>query len=801
MHAICRDMTRRGHEVQVVCIGPGRPGDFQGVMVHVCPPSSRQRRLYEWADVVLTHLERTRDAARLSQAAGKPLVHVVHNDTQLAAHHVRPEHADLVVFNSRWVQEAASWPGRQMVLYPPVSADEYRATPGDAITLINLTEQKGAPLFYELAQRMPDRRFIGVLGGYGRQIVPDILPPNVTILPNTPDIRSVYQRTRILLMPSSYESWGRVAIEAAASGIPTVANPTPGLREALGQSGLFADRGDPEAWVAILRSMETPEIYDRQSELVRARCRELDPTTQLDELEQALLSLPGQPESPMRVDFVASQRHYVDHLAPIWSALPEHARGAFLVQADVAGHAQTRSVAPIEFRNDVELLALLRRGSGPVVTAGYGDLKLADRSRRPQVFTEHGAGQSYLPFTHPAYAGGTDARGRLQLYLAPNDYAETLHRMRHPGIPVEVIGCPKLDAWHKHARKPVGPPVVAISFHWDCQVVPETRTAWPHFRSALPELARRYQVLGHGHPRIIEQLAPEYRRLGIEVVHDFEEVLERADIYVCDNSSTLFEFAATGRPVVLLNAPWYRRDVHHGLRFWDAAEIGVQCDHPDTLPDAVEEAIRDSADRRRLREEVVARVYPVRDGTASGRAARALLGAMNRIRAHRKAPAPMEMHEQEVKVLREMTAIKSFAGTVELPSGDGWIEHTGMVRKGTPFRVSDAKAQVYEKTSLAKPRFPGPSEIKPPGPSETKGQEQPGAQGEPPGSGGKPGASPDENSNHLGGDPTGNTTSEDDWPKHTGGGYYLLSNGKKVKGKEEGLAAQAALRGGSGGTQ
>lgn len=32
-----------------------------------------------------------------------------------------------------------------------------------------------------------------------------------------------------------------------------------------------------------------------------------------------------------------------------------------------------------------------------------------------------------------------------------------------------------------------------------------------------------------------------------------------------------------------------------------------------------------------------------------------------------------------------------------------------------------------------------------------------------------------------------------EWPKHTGGGWYELSNGEKVQGKEEAVEAQAQL--------
>jgi hypothetical protein len=114
-------------------------------------------------------------------------------------------------------------------------------------------------------------------------------------------------------------------------------------------------------------------------------------------------------------------------------------------------------------------------------------------------------------------------------------------------------------------------------------------------------LARRFTVIGHGHPRRSE-LASRYRRAGIEHVASFSEVCRRASIYVADNTSTLFEFAATGRPVVVLNARRYRRDVRHGLRFWDAAGVGPNVDRPRDLPDVVARALEDPPEFREKRE-------------------------------------------------------------------------------------------------------------------------------------------------------------------------------------------------------
>ncbi len=168
--------------------------------------------------------------------------------------------------------------------------------------------------------------------------------------------------------------------------------------------------------------------------------------------------------------------------------------------------------------------------------------------------------------------------------------------------------------------------MVAISFHWHSRVVPETMGAFRYFRPGLRALARRFKLLGHGHPRIIDRLAAEYRRLGIEVVRDFEDVLRRADLYAVDNSSTLFEFASTDRPVVVLNAPWFRRRVEHGLRFWRYADVGVECDHPRRLVPAVRRALADPSEQRIKRRVAINAVYPWRDGAAAQRAASAIRG-------------------------------------------------------------------------------------------------------------------------------------------------------------------------------
>lgn len=123
-------------------------------------------------------------------------------------------------------------------------------------------------------------------------------------------------------------------------------------------------------------------------------------------------------------------------------------------------------------------------------------------------------------------------------------------------------------------------------------------------------------------------------RLKVPFLLSFDEVLEQADLYVTDNSSTLMEFASTSRPVLVLNAPWYRRDVHHGLRFWDAIP-GMQVDEPGDLLEGIKLALDDSPELQAARRYAVQYVYSdvdgnlLNDGHGTKVAVRAIMDLIN----------------------------------------------------------------------------------------------------------------------------------------------------------------------------
>lgn len=286
------------------------------------------------------------------------------------------------------------------------------------------------------------------------------------------------------------------------------------------------------------------------------------------------------------VGFFASEPHYVEHIAPIWHALPPEQRAWFSVaNTKAAWRAEQLDVPVILERHG----KIKRRGSEPTVVAGFHDLRKI--GRRPAIFVEHGAGQSYPDggLGHPNYSGGRN-RGQVAAFLCPNRAVAHRNGVAYPGVPTFRVGCPKLD--HLRALRRARVPslsrkvTVAVSFHFDAPAVaPEARWAFPHYRQAIADLAGcgQVNVLGHGHPRAMPHLRGFWRQLGVPVAESFDQVVEQADVYVCDNSSTIFEAAAVGLPALMLNAPWYRRDVEQGLRFWRAADFLPMVDEPEDL--------------------------------------------------------------------------------------------------------------------------------------------------------------------------------------------------------------------------
>lgn len=302
-HHVNRYLTMKGHECRVILHMSktnkvNTPYTYENVEVF---GATGHVDSYRWADVICTHLDYTQFSIMMAHEAKRPLVHFVHNNipyTSIQGSFSRT----FVVYNSNWIADELNYNWPSMVLHPPCDVNYYDVdrTGAEAITLISLNENKGAGMFRQIAESMPERKFIGVVGSYDEQYRD--MPSNVEVIENTPDILSVYKRTRILLMPSAYESWGRTATEAMCSGIPVICTPTPGLLENCGDAGIYVGspltnpepgkpqvvRGRVQEWVAAIRALDDDNEYQKKSLLCRARASELKPEKELAELEDFL---------------------------------------------------------------------------------------------------------------------------------------------------------------------------------------------------------------------------------------------------------------------------------------------------------------------------------------------------------------------------------------------------------------------------------------------------------------------------------------------------------------------------------
>lgn len=307
-HNVNKFLISKGHHVRVIL--------HQGVMnnidtpymyegVEVMPPTGRVEA-YEWADVIMTHLDYTQYTIIMAETAKRPLIHFVHNDIEYSSIK-NAFRNNYVVFNSQWIADKLKYQWPSIVLHPPCDYDQYNVCENpeenEFVTLISLNENKGGKIFYQLAEAMPHKKFLGVLGSYDKQIIRNDLP-NVTIVPNTPDILSVYKKTRVLLMPSAYESWGRTATEAMCNGIPVVCTPTPGLKENCGEAAIYVNRRksprenefgevthdddgyDISSIIKAINKLDDKNYYKKKSEQARERAKELKPENELQQLEQ-----------------------------------------------------------------------------------------------------------------------------------------------------------------------------------------------------------------------------------------------------------------------------------------------------------------------------------------------------------------------------------------------------------------------------------------------------------------------------------------------------------------------------------
>jgi len=268
-HAINQALIARGHEVWVGV--PGFPSvTYEGVRCFDLRNRDMLNVLLKRTHVIgactLIYKPAAIMLAKRFQTAFLDCIHT-HTGKRAYWDNLGEMHKRVwVVFNTHWMRESykEDWIDQSTILHPPVNwklyvipSEQWKPT---FVTLINCNENKGGQQFIELATKTPELKFMGVLGGYDKQIKTNSVL-NLSYYPHTPNIKAVYEKTWVLVVLSKWETYGRVAIEAMSSGIVVIATPLTGIKEACGDAAIYHERDDIVGIIRTLRRLKADVGY------------------------------------------------------------------------------------------------------------------------------------------------------------------------------------------------------------------------------------------------------------------------------------------------------------------------------------------------------------------------------------------------------------------------------------------------------------------------------------------------------------------------------------------------------------
>lgn len=317
--ALAKDLQRRGHSVNFITAKRGNSpirGSYRGIpWVYYTNAENEMRASSVWFSPHFPFLGLVR---RLNERFQKPLVVTMHfgeNTETIMPYTRRGDWAEFLWIISDHIcnyikSNITISPTfktiesiRPIMLENEIKFNERdKLPPGDCITLINANVMKGLELFVELAARFPDKKFLGVRPYYNLINVPEKIT-NIQWMDIEDDVRVVLKRTRILLVPSMYESWGRVAFEAMYNGIPVIyARPmdesdpgrrpsgsTDGMEEWITDSGFKCRRDKIEEWVGTICGLDDPTAYKIYSEKAYERTYNMNIFRDTDTIERKVV--------------------------------------------------------------------------------------------------------------------------------------------------------------------------------------------------------------------------------------------------------------------------------------------------------------------------------------------------------------------------------------------------------------------------------------------------------------------------------------------------------------------------------
>ena len=119
-------------------------------------------------------------------------------------------------------------------------------------------------------------RFI-LVSKVGKELSKKIHHENIVeVVEEVADIKDIYNRTDIVIVPSKYEGFCLPLVESTYLGIPVVSFQLPPFVELLGKYELFQNSDDACLWTKSIEKLRDPFYYEQISEFLISRAEVIE---------------------------------------------------------------------------------------------------------------------------------------------------------------------------------------------------------------------------------------------------------------------------------------------------------------------------------------------------------------------------------------------------------------------------------------------------------------------------------------------------------------------------------------------
>jgi glycosyltransferase involved in cell wall biosynthesis len=259
------------------------------------------------------------------------------NDIQLVM-----DGTDALVVNSNYMRQRFEKVHKRefLVIYPEFIHEDFlirsdRRSRAQYISGVCGYAYKGADIFLDLASQFGQEKFL-LAGPVDYRYLKDFRrQANITLLPFT-SIKKVLKQSKMVLVPSQWpEPFGRIAIEAMANGIPTIASRCGGLAEILRGSSMGVSHfRNIDAWRDKLgKLLQNNEAYRLNAPEGATLCRRYLQNRSTEQLDQLIKRLTAEKEPHFHhrkiIAFcgTTTEKTAYSHINATWSTLFEKEPG------------------------------------------------------------------------------------------------------------------------------------------------------------------------------------------------------------------------------------------------------------------------------------------------------------------------------------------------------------------------------------------------------------------------------------------------------------------------------------------